>query len=203
VQVRACNKDAKLGLAEVPMLFLEFHGTEATVKEQSERFGEVVREYTASPFEWATHPEDRSRLWNARHHVYWANKSFLPGADLIVTDVCVPISRLAECVTETKEDVERTGLVAPIVGHVGDGNFHCSVLIMQDDADEVARATGFVERLVERALAMEGPCTGEHAIGQGKMRYLVSELGDVAVNSMREVKRALDPHGLMNPGKVV
>jgi D-lactate dehydrogenase (cytochrome) len=202
MQVRACNKDAKLDLPETPMLFLEFHGTDASVREQAERFGEVVREFTASPFEWATHPEDRSRLWKARHHVFWANKSFLPGADVIVTDVCVPISRLAECVTETKRDIERTGLVAPIVGHVGDGNFHCCVLIMRDDAGEVARAEGFMDRLVERALAMEGTCTGEHAIGQGKMRYLEPELGNVAVNTMREIKRALDPRGLMNPGKI-
>jgi len=203
MQVRACNKDAKLGLSETPMLFVEFHGTDASVKEQSESFGEIVREFTTSPFEWATHPEDRSRLWKARHHVFWANKSFLPGADVIVTDVCVPISRLAECVTETKFDIERSALVAPIVGHVGDGNFHCSVLIMQDDADEVARARDFVDRLVNRAIAMEGTCTGEHAVGQGKKGYLGPELGDVAVNTMHEIKRVLDPQGLMNPGKIV
>ncbi|MFO0992454.1 MAG: FAD-linked oxidase C-terminal domain-containing protein [Hyphomicrobiales bacterium] len=203
VQVRACNRDAKLGLPETSMLFLEFHGTDASVSEQCERFGEVVREYTPSPFDWATHPDDRSRLWKARHHVFWANKSFLPGADVIVTDVCVPISRLAECVTETKGDIERTGLVAPIVGHVGDGNFHCCVLVTPSDAGALKRAKGFVERLVLRALAMEGTCTGEHAVGQGKMRYLKPELGGVAVNAMREIKRALDPQGLMNPGKVV
>ncbi|MBL8894953.1 MAG: FAD-binding protein [Rhizobiales bacterium] len=203
VQVRACNQDAKLGLPESPMLFLEFHGTDASVKEQCQRFGEVAHEYTASPFEWATDPDDRSRLWKARHHVFWANKSFLPGSDAIVTDVCVPISRLAECVTETKGDIERTGLIAPVVGHVGDGNFHCCVLIRPDDIDERTRAKGFVERLVQRALDMEGTCTGEHAIGQGKMCYLDPELGEVAVHAMREIKRALDPHGLMNPGKVV
>ena len=203
VQVRACNKDAKLGLPETPMLFVEFHGTDASVKEQAERFSEVVCEYMASPFEWATNAEDRSRLWKARHHVFWANKSFLPGSDVIVTDVCVPISRLAECVTETKLDIERARLIAPIVGHVGDGNFHCCVLVTAGDADGLTRAKGFVERLVERALAMEGTCTGEHAIGQGKKRYLEPELGEVAVDAMRDVKRALDPHGLMNPGKVV
>jgi D-lactate dehydrogenase (cytochrome) len=203
VQVRASNKDAKLGLPEGPMLFVEFHGTDGSVKEQCERFGEVVSEYTASPFDWATSPEDRSRLWKARHHVFWANKSFLPGADVIVTDICVPISRLAECVTETKGDIERTGLIAPIVGHVGDGNFHCCILVMPEDADGLARAKGFLERLVERALAMEGTCTGEHAIGQGKMCYLEPELGNATVHAMREVKRALDPHGLMNPGKIL
>lgn len=203
VQVRACNQDAKLGLPESPMLFLEFHGTDASVKEQCQRFGEVAHEYTASSFEWATDPDDRSRLWKARHHVFWANKSFLPGSDAIVTDVCVPISRLAECVTETKGDIERTGLVAPIVGHVGDGNFHCCVLVRPDDTDERVRAKGFVERMVQRALDMEGTCTGEHAIGQGKMHYLEPELGAVAVHAMRAVKSALDPQGLMNPGKIV
>ena len=135
VQVRACNADARLGLPEVPMLFLEFHGTEAGVAEQSERFGEIARDLGGGPFEWATRPEERSRLWRARHHVFWADKSFRPGAHAIVTDVCVPISRLAECVTETKRDLERSGLVAPIVGHAGDGNFHCVLLVMIDDAD--------------------------------------------------------------------
>ena len=203
VQVRACNKDANLGLPETPMLFLEFHGTEAGVAEQSERFGEIAREFSAGPFEWATNPEDRTRLWQARHHVFWANKSFLPGAHVIVTDVCVPISRLAECVTETKGDIDRSRLVAPIVGHAGDGNFHCCVLVMMDDADEVARARAFVDRLVERALAMEGTCTGEHGIGQGKKQFLEEEHGRVAVEAMRSIKRALDPHGIMNPGKIV
>ncbi|MBL8908765.1 MAG: FAD-binding protein [Rhizobiales bacterium] len=203
VQVRACNKDAKLGLPETPMLLLEFHGTDTSVKEQSERFGEVAGEYTTSRFEWANHPDERSRLWKARHHVFWANKSFMPGADVIVTDVCVPISRLAECVTETKGDIERTGLVAPIVGHVGDGNFHCCVLVTPSDVGALKRAEGFVERLVGRALAMEGTCTGKHAVGQGKMSYLEPEFGEATVNAMREVKRALDPLWLMNPGKVL
>ena len=163
----------------------------------------LAEEYTATAFEWATNPEDRGRLWKARHHVFWANKSFKPGAEVVVTDVCVPISRLAECVTETKSDIERTGFVAPIVGHVGDGNFHCCVLVMSGDPDELLRAKGFVKRLVERAIEMDGTCTGEHAVGQGKMRYLEPELGETAVNAMREVKRALDPDGLLNPGKVV
>ena len=202
VQVRACNADAKLSLSETPMLFLEFHGTAAGVTEQSERFGEIVRDFEGGSFEWATKPEERTRLWKARHHVFWANKSFRPGAHVIVTDVCVPISRLAECVTETKRDIERSGLVAPIVGHAGDGNFHCCVLVMMDDADEVLRARAFTDRLVERALLMEGTCTGEHAIGQGKMRFLEPELGRAAVETMRAIKRAIDPNQIMNPGKI-
>jgi D-lactate dehydrogenase (cytochrome) len=203
VQVRACNADAGLGLPEVPMLFLEFNGSEASVAEQSQRFGEIAEELGGGPFEWATKPEERSRLWRARHHVFWADKSFRPGASTIVTDVCVPISRLAECVMETKRDIERSGLVAPVVGHAGDGNLHCVVLVMMDDAEEVARARAFTERLVERALAMDGTCTGEHAIGQGKMRFLEPEHGLAAVDAMRAIKLALDPDGIMNPGKIV
>lgn len=171
VQVRACNVDAKLGLPEVPMLFLEFHGTDAGVAEQVERFGALVEQFEGSGFEWATNTEEKARLWAARHHVFWANKSFRAGAEVIVTDVCVPISRLAECVVETKRDLDSTGLVAPIVGHAGDGNFHACVLVKMDDLDEVGRAREFVDRLVNRALSMEGTCTGEHAIGQGKKHF--------------------------------
>ena len=138
----------------------------------------------------------------ARHHVFWANRSFRPGSQAIVTDVCVPISRLAECLTETKHDITTNRLVAPIVAHTGDGNFHCVVLIMMDDADEVSRARAFIDRLAERALAMEGTCTGEHGVGQGKMKYLKAEHGE-ALNVMRAIKRALDPDGIMNPGKVI
>jgi D-lactate dehydrogenase (cytochrome) len=202
VQVRACNADARLGLAETPMLFLEFHGTDAGVAEQAERFGDVSREFAAGAFEWATNPEDRTRLWAARHHVFWANKAFRPGAHVIPTDVCVPISRLAECVVETKRDIDESHMVAPIVGHVGDGNFHCCVLLMMDDPAEVVRAEGFLERLVARALAMDGTCTGEHGIGQGKKRFLEQEHGKAAVDAMVAIKRALDPCGIMNPGKV-
>jgi D-lactate dehydrogenase (cytochrome) len=203
VQVRACNADAKLGLAETPMLFLEFHGTDASVAEQAERFGDVCREFAAGAFEWATKPEDRTRLWAARHHVFWADTAFRPGARAIPTDVCVPISRLAECVVETKRDITESGIVAPIVGHVGDGNFHCVVLLMMDDQEEVARAEAFLDRLVARALAMDGTCTGEHGIGQGKKRFLEAEYGEAAIGAMVAIKRALDPHGIMNPGKII
>jgi D-lactate dehydrogenase (cytochrome) len=202
MQVRVCNAHSKLGLAETPMLFVEFHGTEAGVAEQSERFGEIILDFEGSPFEWATIAEERSRLWKARHDVFWALRSFRSGASVVVTDVCVPISRLAECVAATQQDIAATGLVAPIVGHVGDGNFHVSPLVMMEDMDEVARTHAFIDRLTERALAMEGTCTGEHGIGQGKRRFLEPELGAVSVATMRSIKTALDPLGIMNPGKI-
>lgn len=202
MQVRVCNAHSKLGLAETPMLFVEFHGTDAGVAEQSKRFGEVVADFDGGPFEWATIAEERSRLWKARHDVFWALRSFRPGASVVVTDVCVPISRLAECVVATQRDIAASSLIAPIVGHVGDGNFHVSPLVMMDDADEVARAKAFIDRLTERALAMEGTCTGEHGIGQGKQRFLVPELGAASVAAMRSIKTALDPFGIMNPGKI-
>jgi D-lactate dehydrogenase (cytochrome) len=202
VQVRACNIEAKLGLRETPTLFLEFHGTDAGVAEQAVRFGELVSEYAGGAFEWATKPEDRSRLWQARHHIFFANKAFRPGSHAIVTDVCVPIARLAECLVETKRDIDWSGLIAPLVAHAGDGNFHATILVMMNDPDEVARARAFIDRLVERALAMEGTCTGEHAIGQGKKQFLETEHGIAAVAAMKAVKQALDPQGIMNPGKI-
>ena len=203
VMVRACNAYSKLNLPETPMLFVEFHGTDAGVAEQAERFGQVARECGSSAFEWATKPEDRTRLWQARHDLFWAMQSFRKGARVVVTDVCVPISRLAECVVETKRDIEASGLVAPIVGHAGDGNFHAGVAVMMEDAEEVARARAFIERLAERSLAMEGTCTGEHGIGQGKKQFLEPEHGLAAVEAMRAIKHALDPSNIMNPGKIV
>jgi D-lactate dehydrogenase (cytochrome) len=203
VLVRACNAYSKLNLPEQPVLFLEFHGSEAGVAEQSERFGEIAREYGGASFEWATKAEDRTRLWQARHDALPASKCFRPGAQLVVTDVCVPISRLAQCVAETKRDIEEIGLVAPIAGHVGDGNFHVFPLVMMQDEEEVTRTQAFIDRLAERAIAMEGTCTGEHGIGQGKMKYLTAEHGSVAVDAMRAIKRALDPGNIMNPGKIV
>jgi D-lactate dehydrogenase (cytochrome) len=202
LQVRACNQYSKLTLKEAPTLFLEFHGSEAGVKEQAERFGEIAADLGGGPFDWATKAEDRNRLWQARHDVYWAVFTLRPGSKATATDVCVPISRLAECVEATKRDAEASGLVAPIVGHVGDGNFHVSPLIDMDDPDEIARVEAFISRLVERALAMEGTCTGEHGVGQGKMKYLRAEHGE-ALGVMRSIKQALDPQDLMNPGKIV
>ena len=203
VQIRGVNLHSKLGLPEVPMLFLEFHGTEASVAEQSQRFGEIATEYGGGPFEWATKAEDRTRLWQARHDVYWASIALRPGAKGVATDVCVPISRLADCVEETRKEIDELGLLSPIAGHVGDGNFHCMPLVDMDDPDEIARAELFIERLVERALAMGGTCTGEHGVGQKKMKYLEAEHGPDALALMRALKRTIDPKNIMNPGKVV
>jgi D-lactate dehydrogenase (cytochrome) len=203
VMIRACNRHSRLEMAETPTLFMEFHGTEASVAEQSERFGAVAAEFTDAPFAWAVRPEERSRLWQARHDAFWAMRSFRAGAKVLVTDVCVPISRLAECVEETKRDLAESRLIAPIVGHAGDGNFHAGVCLMLDDADEVARTKAFAERLAARAIAMEGTCTGEHGIGEGKMHFLEPELGAGAVGVMAALKQALDPRNIMNPGKIV
>jgi D-lactate dehydrogenase (cytochrome) len=203
LQVRACNLYSKLTLPETPMLFLEFHGTDAGVAEQSQRFGEIAKEFGGGPFDWATRAEDRSRLWQARHDAAWAIRSLRSTGFGIATDVCVPISRLAECVTATQRDIAASKLIAPIVGHVGDGNFHVALTVDLNDADEVARIHGFLERLVERALAMDGTCTGEHGIGQGKMKYMLAEHGEPALAAMRAIKRAFDPLDIMNPGKIV
>ena len=203
LQVKATNLYSKLTLPEVPMLFVEFHGSPAGVAEQSERFGEIAGDLGGGPFEWTTKPEDRTRLWQARHDAYWAGRGLRPGVQAIATDVCVPLSRLAECVTETQRDIAARGLVAPILGHVGDGNFHLTLLVDMADAAEVKAAKILCERLVERALAMAGTCTGEHGVGQGKMKYLAGELGEPALAAMAAIKRALDPNGIMNPGKIV
>jgi D-lactate dehydrogenase (cytochrome) len=203
LQVRAVNLYSKLSLRETPMLFMEFHGTEAGVSEQSERFGEIAREFGGGPFEWTTKPEERTRLWEARHNAALSCQALRPGARIVATDVCVPISRLAECVTATQRDIAESKLLAPIVGHVGDGNFHLTLLIDMNDPDEIEVAKAFSERLVERALAMDGTCTGEHGVGQGKMKYLLAEHGEPALAAMRTIKRALDPQDIMNPGKIV
>jgi D-lactate dehydrogenase (cytochrome) len=201
-QVKACNAYSKLTLPEQPMLFLEFHGTTAGVAEQSERFGEISQELGGGPFKWTTNTEERTKLWQARHDAYWAVLGLRPGARPFATDVCVPLSRLAECVAETQKDIASHGLIAPIAGHVGDGNFHCSPLIDMDSPAEIAAAKDFNARLIDRALAMEGTCTGEHGVGQGKMKYLQAEHGE-ALTVMRAIKQALDPQDLMNPGKIV
>jgi len=203
LMVKATNAYSKLSLPEMPVLFVEFHGSAAGVAEQSERFGEIARELGGGPFEWATKAEDRSRLWQARHDAYWAGRALRPNTEALATDVCVPISRLAECVVETQRDIAASGLICPIVGHVGDGNFHCAPVIDVGDPAEVAAVQAFMERLVRRALAMDGTSTGEHGVGQGKMKYLLAEHGAAALDVMRAVKRALDPHDIMNPGKIV
>jgi D-lactate dehydrogenase (cytochrome) len=202
VQVRAVNSYSKLALQETPTLFLEFHGSEVSARDQVRIFEEIARSEGAIRFEWAAQEQDRRRLWKARHDVYWAVKSTWPGKDVLATDACVPISRLAECVLETQRDIRDTGLIAPIVGHVGDGNFHTTPVFDVKDPAEVAKVEGFIERLAERAIAMDGTCTGEHGIGQGKMKYLEAELGP-GVDVMRQIKRALDPLDILNPGKIV
>jgi len=203
VQVKASNAYAKLDLAETPTLFLEFHGTEANVHEQAQRFGALAAEYGGGPSVFAVKPEERSKLWQARHDAYWSALPLRPGAKAVATDVCVPISRLAECVMETKRDIVEMGLVAPIVGHVGDGNFHTTLMVDVADPDDFAKAKLYMARLIERALAMGGTCTGEHGIGQGKMKYMAAEHGGEALEAMRAIKRALDPKNIMNPGKIV
>jgi D-lactate dehydrogenase (cytochrome) len=202
LQVKASNAYSKLSLKEQPTLFLEFHGSKAGVAEQAERFGEIAADLGGGPFEWATKAEDRTKLWQARHDAYWAVMNLQKGRNTFATDVCVPISKLAECVTATQEDIKKFELVAPIVGHVGDGNFHVSVLLDMDNASEVARAKKFNERLIERSLSMDGTCTGEHGVGQGKRHYLEAEHGKLGLDVMRSLKRAIDPDNIMNPGKI-
>ncbi len=201
VMMRGVNRHAGLAYAEAPTLFYEFHGTDAGVAEQAALTQAVASEYGGAGFAWAIRPEERSRLWLARDNTLYAAKALRPDARGFVTDVCVPLSRLAECVVETKRDILETDLVAPIVGHVGDGNFHCNIMIDPEDPAELARAKAFHGRLVRRAMAMGGTCTGEHGIGLGKKDFLQEELGG-AVDVMRRIKQALDPQGLMNPGKI-
>ncbi len=201
VMMRGMNLHAKLGLPEVPHLFFEFHGSKAYVAEQAETTQALAAEFGGEGFQWATTPEERSRLWHARDNTLYAGLALRPGAKAMITDVCVPISRLAECLVETAADLEQTGLTAPVVGHVGDGNFHLLVLIDPASGEELARAKAFCDRLARRAIALEGTCTGEHGIGVGKMDFLPLELGD-AVDVMRLVKGALDPDGILNPGKI-
>jgi D-lactate dehydrogenase (cytochrome) len=203
VQVKACNAYSKLTLPESPLLLLEFHGTEAGVTEQSQLFGEIAADLGGGPFEWTAKAEDRTRLWQARHDGYWAAKALRPNCQPLASDVCVPISRLAECVVETQRDLQETGLLGPIVGHVGDGNFHVALVVDNNDPKEMATTEKFLSRLADRAMKMGGTCTGEHGVGQGKMKYLLAEHGAPALAAMRAIKQALDPDNIMNPGKLV
>ena len=202
VQMRALNRFSGIGYSERPTLFFEFHGSEAGVAEQVESVRAVSDGFGGAGFAWTSTTEERGKLWQARHDAHYANMQLRPGARAWPTDVCVPISRLADCIAETRRDIDESGLLAPIVGHVGDGNFHVDMVIDPDAPREVARARALNERLVARALAMEGTCTGEHGIGYGKIDDLSAEHGE-AVDVMRSLKRALDPLNLMNPGKVV
>jgi D-lactate dehydrogenase (cytochrome) len=201
VMIAGINAYAKLGAAEQPTLFLEFHGSTAAVAEQASATEEIARENGALGFRWTSNTEERSKLWSARDNTLYAGTGLRPGSKAVITDVCVPLSRLAECLDETKRDIAQSGLIAPIVGHVGDGNFHTLILIDPDDPAELARAKALHERMVLRALALEGTCTGEHGIGFGKIEYMAREHG-AAVGVMRSLKQALDPDNLMNPGKL-
>jgi D-lactate dehydrogenase (cytochrome) len=200
--MKAINAYNKTAYKEQPTLWLEFHGTEAGVAEQARLVQEIAAENGGEGFEWATKPEDRNRLWSARHQAYFAGLQLRPGTRAVSTDVCVPISRLTECIVETTRDIERASMPIPLFGHVGDGNFHCMVLIRPDSTADLAEAKAFNERLVDRALALEGTCTGEHGIGSGKIASLKKEHGN-AVDLMVAIKRTFDPDNLMNPGKVV
>ena len=203
LSLQAINTFSKTTLAEAPTLFFEFHGSPAGVEEQAQTVQAIADELGGANFEWATRPEDRSRLWQARHDAYFACLQLKPGCRCFPTDVCVPISRLAECIAETQADIGQVSIPIALFGHVGDGNFHLVVLVDTDNAKEMEEAAWISRRVVERAIAMEGTCTGEHGIGLGKKKYLVAEHGEVAVDVMRAVKAALDPRGLLNPGKVL
>ncbi len=201
VQIEAIKAYSGLDNPVAPTLFLEFHGTETGVAEQAGKVGGICKEFGAGDFRWATQQEDRNKLWQARHDAAWAAKALRPGCSLWPTDVCVPISRLAECIVETKKDLETSTIPAPLAGHVGDGNFHLVFLLNRDDPEECAQAEQLNDRLVQRALAMGGTCTGEHGVGLGKMKFLQAEYGE-GLSVMRQIKTALDPNNIMNPGKI-
>ena len=203
LSLKAINQFSKTTLAEAPTLFFEFHGSPAGVEEQAQTVQAIADDLGGANFAWATRPEDRSRLWQARHDAYFACLQLKPGCRCFPTDVCVPISRLAECIAETQADIEQVSIPIALFGHVGDGNFHLVVLVDTDNAKEMDEAAWISRRVVERAIAMEGTCTGEHGIGLGKKKYLVAEHGEVAVEVMRALKVALDPKNLLNPGKVL
>ncbi len=200
--VRAVNAHSKLNLREEPMLLMEFHGSPASVQEQAELVQEIAGEYGGQAFEWATTPEDRTRLWTARHNAYFAAVQSRPGCRAITTDTCVPISRLADCLLDSVAEADASGIPYFLVGHVGDGNFHFGYLIDPNSAQERATAEALNHKLVSRALALEGTCTGEHGVGLHKMGFLVDETGAGAVDMMRAIKQALDPDNILNPGKI-
>jgi D-lactate dehydrogenase (cytochrome) len=201
--VKAVNGHAKLGLPEMPLLLFEFHGSDHSVREQAETVQSIAREHGGQDFQWAVTPEERTRLWSARHNAYFSCLQLKPGCRCSTTDVCVPISRLAECIGETVKEVERSGLLAPILGHVGDGNFHCAILLDPDDPREVEAAEELNRGIVRRALAVDGTCTGEHGVGLHKMDFLLEEHGPDVMDLMARIKRSFDPLQIMNPGKVV
>ncbi len=200
--MEAINNYSKLDMPVRTTLWLEFHGSESGAKENAESLQMIAGEFGGEDFSWTSNMEERNKLWQARHDAAYACKAMRPNGTIWATDVCVPISRLAECISQTQADIREADVIAPIVGHVGDGNFHLTLLVDHDDPEEVARANNIHERMVNRALAMEGTCTGEHGIGYGKLDFLVAEHGE-AVSVMRMIKNSLDPDNIMNPGKIL
>ncbi|XP_072013138.1 probable D-lactate dehydrogenase, mitochondrial isoform X3 [Amphiura filiformis] len=203
VMMDACNKFSGLNHPVAPTLFLEFHGSSASIKPQVELVGELASMNNGSDFQWAEQMEDKNKLWKARHNAWYAGLALRPGSKGLSTDVCVPISELPSVIVETKEDLKQCSFIGTIVGHVGDGNFHVLVAFNPEDPEEMKQVKEFTERVTSRALAVQGTCTGEHGIGLGKRHFLIEEVGDATVDVMRLVKKALDPHNLMNPGKVL
>uniref|UniRef100_A0A4W3IEY2 Probable D-lactate dehydrogenase, mitochondrial n=1 Tax=Callorhinchus milii TaxID=7868 RepID=A0A4W3IEY2_CALMI len=203
VMIGACNSYSKLNYTEASTLFLEFHGTERSVEEQIHVTKGIVKENSGSDFSWARDAETRSRLWQARHDAWYAAQAMWPGCKIYSTDVCVPLSKLPEVIVATKEDLVKSKLTGPIAGHVGDGNFHCLMVLDPEDKEESRRVQEFTSRLARRALAMQGTCTGEHGIGLGKRQLLIEEMGDTGIQLMRDIKATLDPKNIMNPGKVL
>ncbi len=201
IQVKACNLYSKLSLPEEPLLLLEFHGSKKSVDEQSELFGEIALEFGGNNYEWTSNNEERNKLWKARHDAYWAARSYMPGTEMYSTDVCVPISRLSECIVETVKDLNDNDLIGPIASHAGDGNFHVAVMLDTNNENEVSKLGPFLDRLSDRAIKMDGTCTGEHGIGQGKRKYMYNELGN-SVDVMEAIKKSFDPNLIMNPGKL-
>ncbi len=200
-QIGAINSYSSLDLPVAPTLWLEFHGTEASVQEQAKIVQKIAFDHGGADFCWSAHPEERVKLWRARHDVAYADRALRPGAEIWVTDVCVPISRLAECITETEKDITASFLPAPIVGHVGEGNFHMVMVLDPSEPKEMAEAERLNQRLVNRALSLDGTCTGEHGIGCGKIDFLIAEHGE-AVSLMHAIKKAIDSGNIMNPGKM-
>ena len=201
IQVKACNLYSKLSLPEEPLLLLEFHGSKKSVDEQSELFGEIALEFGGNNYEWTSNNEERNKLWKARHDAYWPARSYMPGTEMYSTDVCVPISRLSECIVETVKDLNDNDLIGPIASHAGDGNFHVAVMLDTNNENEVSKLGPFLDRLSDRAIKMDGTCTGEHGIGQGKRKYMYNELGN-SVDVMEAIKKSFDPNLIMNPGKL-
>ena len=202
LSIKAVNAYSKLDLPQTPLLLMEFHGTEAGVKDQTQMFQSIAEDFGGNGYQTTTTTEERNRLWQARHDMYWATLELRPGAKSISTDICVPISKLADCVGQAQDKIKSLGLLAPIVGHVGDGNFHCLPLVDTSNPDEVAKSNELISWLADLAISMDGTCTGEHGIGQGKKAYLEAELGETTA-FMGMIKRALDPDNIMNPGKII